>query len=395
MPGNELIIKRKILFIIPAFNMGGTNKVLINTLSLLSKKEYDVSLLVMYPIGSLKNAFSNENTLNNGYLLSCFAESVNKVLFNNRIGFMKYLNRFVFKILRRIIGESFLRDFIYYFEGKRLDKLNFDTIVAFQERDATWLASSIKKTKTIAWIHCDYNEHLKRVLLDEFHIYDSFTYIVCVSDFTKNTFISKYPLLNSKTLSITNPVNERAIMEQSTLPSNLVHKINFKIFSIVSIGRLSKVKQFSLIPSIAFQLKSLGCEFVWYIIGAGDEHDHILNMISKHNMKDTVIMLGELSNPFYLIKQVDLIVSTSHSEACPTVFNEAKVLNTPIVTTNFPSANEFIISGTNGIITNLQNMAKEISYMINNSDHYNSIKCNTRIATNLNKTISKRYYELF
>ena len=374
--------------------MGGTNKVLLNMLSLLDRKKYNVFLHVLYPIGPLSNAFSDESILKNGYLLSIFGESVNKKLFENRTGFVKYLIRFILRILRKTIGESFMRDFVYRIEGKRLDKLYFDTIVAFQERDATWLASSVKKTKTIAWIHSDFNEYLKRAKLDEFNKYDTFEYIVCVSNYTKKTFLDNYSTLYSKTLSITNPLNEQIILEASVHPPNVVHEIDSKRFLIVSIGRLSMVKQFKSIPGIAFQLKSLGCEFVWYIIGTGREKDHILDMILKYNMEDNVIMLGELSNPFYLIKQADLLVSTSYSEACPTVFNEAKVLNTPIVTTNYGSAAEFIESGTTGVITNLEDMAKEISLLINDSAYYNTIKKNTRIDANISKIISKQYSEI-
>ena len=388
-------IKKRILFIIPAFNMGGTNKVLLTIFSYLDRKKYDVSLYVIYPIGPLGRAFSRENILEKGHLISFFVESVKKELFYSNVSFRKYFIRYIVLILRKITGESFLRNFVFRIEGKRLDKLNFDTVIAFQERDATWLVSSIKETKTIAWIHSDFNEYMKRVVLDEFYRYKTFTYIVCVSNFTKKTFLDNYSSLNSRALSITNPINEQTILEQSAYPSNVVHKFDTKVFSIVSIGRLSKEKQFTSIPSIASQLKSLGCKFVWYIIGAGNEKNNILKMISKFNMEETVIMLGELSNPYYLVNQANLIVSTSHSEACPTVFNEAKVLNTPILTTNFPSAIEFIDSGTNGVITNLNNMAEEIFLLMSDSEYYNNIKQNTKIDANINQMICKQYDEIF
>ena len=43
-----------------------------------------------------------------------------------------------------------------------------------------------------------------------------------------------------------------------------------------------------------------------------------------------------------------MVVSTSVSEACPNVINEAKILHTPIVATNFGSVYEFIEDGVNG-----------------------------------------------
>ena len=56
-----------------------------------------------------------------------------------------------------------------------------------------------------------------------------------------------------------------------------------------------------------------------------------------------------------------LCVSLSTTEACPMVFNEARVLNVPIVTTDFGSAHEFVTDGVDGYIRPIEKIPDVIS----------------------------------
>ena len=74
--------------------------------------------------------------------------------------------------------------------------------------------------------------------------------------------------------------------------------------------------------------------------------------------------------------QSDLLVSLSWSEACPMIFNEAKVLKVPIITTDFGSSFEFIQNNYDGIIAPLEDISSKIIEIFNNQIKYKQIQRN-------------------
>ena len=72
-----------------------------------------------------------------------------------------------------------------------------------------------------------------------------------------------------------------------------------------------------------------------------------------------MIWLGEKVNPYPYFKDTDQYVCLSELEACPMVFLEAKLFNIPIVTTDFPSAREFVKDGE-GTISPLEDLPQAI-----------------------------------
>ena len=61
-------------------------------------------------------------------------------------------------------------------------------------------------------------------------------------------------------------------------------------------------------------------------------------------MEKQVFLLGEQRNPYrYMINADYLLVSSLH-EAAPMVFDEANILELPIISTNTTSANEIVLS---------------------------------------------------
>ena len=57
-----------------------------------------------------------------------------------------------------------------------------------------------------------------------------------------------------------------------------------------------------------------------------------------------------MSNPFPYVKAADVFVLLSRFEGKPICITESLIIGTPAIVTNYPSANEQIICGHNGII---------------------------------------------
>ena len=83
--------------------------------------------------------------------------------------------------------------------------------------------------------------------------------------------------------------------------------------------------------------------------------------------------MGAKTNPYPYFKAADLLVSTSESEACPMIFNEAKILGTPIVSANFGSSYEFIKQNIDGYVTPIEEMHIVIEKLIKDKGEYSKL----------------------
>ena len=75
-----------------------------------------------------------------------------------------------------------------------------------------------------------------------------------------------------------------------------------------------------------------------------------------------------------------MLVCLSSSETFNYTIAEAKALATPVVTTDFPCAFEFIEHEKTGLILPLEKISNGILRMLNDKDLYNNIKQNLSIA---------------
>ena len=80
------------------------------------------------------------------------------------------------------------------------------------------------------------------------------------------------------------------------------------------------------------------------------DEELIKSKILEQGMEDYVIMLGKKENPYPYIKSCDIYVQPSRHEAFGLVVLEAKILQKPIVCTDFDGADEQIDHGKNGMI---------------------------------------------
>lgn len=363
--------RKKILFVLPTFEIGGTVVSTKNLILLLDKTKYDITVLCMTGIGSMKNMYDDVKQIPTSLTLSCLTHTSWK--YEKNI-FKKLYCGFIRKISKNVK----IRELILKKQGKRISSLNFDTIIACQEGICTEFVSHIECNNKVAWVRCDYSRYIKKrnKYLEE-DIYSKYNKIVCVSDLTSKRFKDVYPQYAERTIAINNPQSEEYIIEQSYNNDNDTSFIK-NGYTIVSIGRIDQIKRFTQIPSIASFLISKNIEFKWYIIGDGDKEEkkQIKQNILKENVEEHVVCLGLKTNPHYYIKNSDLLVSLSISEACPRVINEAKILHVPVVCTNFDTAKEYIDNMKNGIISPIDEIKYSILEILQNDKLKNNIKAN-------------------
>ena len=144
---------KKILFIIPNTDLGGTNASLENLYNNL-KLEIDISIfsLTKYDKNNKRYNFSEVLLPYDGFLY----------LFDGVFAQMTLIERFFalfVKSLKRLllkVKPSYI-DVIYKLRINKIKNLeNYDVIVAFQEGFTTHFTSLIEHNHKVAWIHCNY-----------------------------------------------------------------------------------------------------------------------------------------------------------------------------------------------------------------------------------------------
>lgn len=360
---------KKILFVLPSFGVGGTTVSTRNLISVLDKEKYEISVWALNTQGILSWMYKEIPQIKSNFVVRSLALTSWKYEKNKLIR--------LFVAVVRILSHNFkIKEKLVNYSIKHcLKNKHYDTVVSCQEGFTTYLVSQIIADNRVAWVRCDYNEHFKANNFLKEIFYKKYDHIVCVAKKTKDNFIKIYPEYNDKTICIYNPQDTKLILSQADI-NDYDKKFNYDNgkYVIVSVGRLSRVKRFDRIPSIANVMLKKGLDFVWYIIGDGENKNTIVNEIKDNNIENNVIMLGAKSNPHFYIKKADLYVCLSSSEACPRVINEAKILSTPVVSTDFPTIYEYIEDGVNGRITSMDNISNAIIEILTNKEQYSNIK---------------------
>ena len=364
-------MKKKILFVIPEYSHGGTNKSLESLLSAIDEKRYEISIFSLYEDGGVfyKNIF-------NPYII---AKSLLYVLAHDNV-----ITRKVMGVAMKLF-KNLSFNWLYRYEANRLQhKYKFDTVIAFQEGSATQFVSLINyPVNRIAWVHCDYANRFTAIeKKSELSLYCLYNHIVSVSYSAVHSFNSIYPELKDRTKCIYNLIDCSYILRQSSQDINFEKQGN--CFNLISVGRFVAVKQFDLIPQIVQKLKLLTKKsFCWYIVGDGNERNMVESVISSMGLDKNIKILGAKDNPYPYFKQSDLYVCTSLSESFSYTIAESKTLHVPVLTNDFPVANE-VVSPNEGWICNVKDMAFILKDIIEDKN------C---IYSNVKKTIDNFKYD--
>lgn len=372
--------RKKILFVIPEYSIGGTNTSLANLLSLIDHERYDVSILSLYEDGT-----EHFKSLFRPYIIR---KSLLYTLVHDNVVTRKFMG-LCLKFSRKSSWE-----WIYRYEAWRISrKHHFDVVIAFQEGLATTFSASLSATQRIAWVQCDfphsvYNRRIPSVI-DTYLKYDD---IVCVSKITAENMKAYLAGEDVPVTFLYNTLNTEAIKHKGNAVKNCYTK---GMFNIVSVGRLSSIKCFNLIPKMAAEIRTVaGNCFRWYIVGEGADRKRIEEEVRKHDVGDCVVLLGAKDNPYPFLREADLYVCTSESESFSYTIAEAKILHTPVLSNNFPVAYEVLDDSTGWVMPN-DEMPGMIARLIRDEDGcYSRVKKSIASYVYDNQTILDKLYNM-
>lgn len=142
---------------------------------------------------------------------------------------------------------------------------------------------------------------------------------------------------------------------------------------IVSVGRLEKMKNFSLLihsfRKICKQKEDFDYDLVIY--GEGSERHNLEKLIEAYGLQRRVFLPGKRNNVKDEIKDASLFVMSSQYEGMPNALIEAMALGLPVICTRFAggAAEELIRHGYNGILVhsdNCEELAEAIMALVEN-----------------------------
>lgn len=391
-------MKKRILFLLPGFNFGGTVFSTLNMISFL-KNEYDISVLPMVYQGVVIENYKKAgiNLLPESVALSAMMGRIDK-----EPKFWKKVVFFFHKAMRRLCLKLGIDYELYLFKrvARKIEhKYDFDFVASCQESGSTFFASCFSKPKRLAWVRCEYGPYSKQLTARDCTksqaLYLKFDKIVCVSQTTRDDFVNCFPELKDRVFAIPNIQNEDVIKDKA---EETITDFPQDAFVIVSIGRIAPPKRFFEIPKIASELMDAGCIFKWLIIGDihdEKENDKLVANIERYRVQDVVVPIGARLNPYPYIKQAKLLVITSSTEACPRVVIESKIIKTPVICADFSSAREFVTSDYDGFVDTLDNLHIHIGNMISNKELYDRIKESCETYKTDNQYIYSKLKQVF
>ena len=166
--------------------------------------------------------------------------------------------------------------------------------------------------------------------------------IVAVSIGVSDDLINKFKLPSKNIHVVYNPVVTSQLIKLSNEKFDHEWFENEEVPVILSIGRLTSQKNFTLlIKAFSLLLKSREARLI--ILGKGELQKELENLTIELNIWDKVSFPGFVKNPFMWMKNSSLFVLSSDYEGLPGTLIQAMACGTPVVSTDCPSGPKEIL----------------------------------------------------
>lgn len=111
---------------------------------------------------------------------------------------------------------------------------------------------------------------------------------------------------------------------------------------LLFVGKLVKAKGiFELLDAYKQLLDEKKINHALVFVGDGEDREQLYTQVKNYGLTDKVFFKGFVTNPYPYIATAKLLILPSYSEAMPYVMLEAAAVNTPFLSSDFPSASEF------------------------------------------------------
>ena len=345
----------KVLFITINLGGGGAERVLVNLVNHLDQDKYDITVETMFSGGV------NVQNLANHITYTC-----------RKAPFLKGIAKIFRFIPSNVLFNYFVKE------------SDYDIIIAFMHGTPVKIVSGCKtkKAKKIAWLHNGDPQHGSFFIpwfseKKAFRAYDSMDKLVGVSESVSRAFSEYTGISRDKVITKYNTNDTEKIIQLGREPYSFDFDNNDIV--VCSVGGLALIKGYDRLINVSVKLHNEGYIFNLVIVGKGPDKDKLQQQISELHADDYIRLLGFQENPYRIMKNSDVFISSSRQEGMATVLTEAMTLGLPVISTDVSGAREVL--GNNN----------EFGIVVDNSEDgiYNGLKTMLR-----NNSMREKYSEI-
>ena len=239
-----------------------------------------------------------------------------------------------------------------------------DIIITFMSRTSFWLIP-LKyifnlNMPLIIDVTTNPNLHYKKRIYGKFLVRYLFPLkkanaIVPVSKELKEIFNKDFKIPNNKIIPIYNSIDVEKIQKKAQEKVDDFEEVfnDKNIMKFITVGRLSGEKGHRyLIEAYSKVIKEIPNSRL-FIIGEGPLRRQLEELITVKELKNYVILLGSVKNPYQYISKANIFVLPSLHEGLPYVLLEALACKTPIISTDCKTGpKEILENGEYGLLVN-------------------------------------------
>lgn len=368
--------KKKILFVIDSLGIGGGEKSLVTLLNLIDYSKYEVDLQLFAYGGKLQQFLPKKvNLLPPLNITEFLSKPILKQLYSPK----KFLARLKYSLHIRRKGLTHADKAVLYWKyiGPHINPVpkHYDIGIAYAQGIPTFfVVDRVSAYKKFGWINAKYA--IKGKIRDFQHFYyKNLDSIVPVSNEVLKLFSEEiYPDLKNKMKIMWDIIDPAMIINMSKIQAE--KELDHSQPILMTTGRLSNAKGYDIAMETSRILKNRGVKFKWYVVGDGYLRDEMEKYIHENDLKDYFILLGSTTNPYSYMLQSDVYVQPSRNEGFGLTIAEARILNRPIVCTNFEGCEMQMKDGKNGIIASFEpeDIANKILMLLNDKELYSKIQ---------------------
>lgn len=340
--------RRKILFVIDSFNIGGAERSLCTLLGLLPAEKFDISVMLTSGGGPLEKYLPPDVRLSEIPL--CADDLKSRLRF--RFHHLRHA------LISRMARQRNLRSNpveLYWTEMGCLAPApaeSYDVAIAYHQGFPTYfVAEKVKAARKIAWINADIvrDNYSEAFNLRFYHLYNK---VVTASARLRDLLLDAWHFRPEQLLPIRDIVSS-ALLRRLAGGDDSAPGQHSGPLRLLTVGRLAPVKGYDLLIATAALLRDRGFSFRWDIIGDGPMREEIRRLISRHSMEEHVTLLGPIDNPYPWMRSCDIYIQPSRSEGYGIAVCEAKAFCRPVIVTDFKVAPELIDHGRDGLIASM------------------------------------------
>lgn len=330
-------MENKILIYYSIFNLGGAERSTSKLITKLLNKGYDVEVLL------ITNGGRFQSQIDSRAKVSWLRSGNYGDKFNSSKNILKIWFLFLYFLIRI---EGVIKGFYYRFKSYKV------VIIGLHGLSPKFCLKNIKADTYIQFIrndlkNCDENHKAQNQIKKYGHLIN---YYVCVSQTALDSFSELFPTLKQKGKKIYNLLQSGVILKKSKEEIENFPKSK-ESTNILTVCRVQeKSKGVYRMAKVLKELLKLGYNIRWYIIGDGVDFNRLKNHLEDLGLQDRMVLLGAKSNPYPYFKEVDLVAVLSYYEGLCGVVNEAKILERPLIATEFSGVREQITDGVNGFV---------------------------------------------